>query len=184
MSSRIRVSSSATMTRRLGDVGFDSVCSDTETPLKRWGEPPGASVPAPGAFGSTNSLYACRVVPRTCSEAIDEQERDLCNGAEYDTLRRPEWRNGRRAALKMQYRKVCGFESHLGHFCSQIDLLETGGHSSFAARWSSLPRPARSFVGALIQRPSSLTLTWELVCVGSLAQWVGGFSLALSSWSA
>lgn len=32
----------------------------------------------------------------------------------------PEWRNGRRAALKMQYRKVCGFESHLGHKTTPI----------------------------------------------------------------
>ncbi len=28
---------------------------------------------------------------------------------------KPEWRNGRRVALKMRYRKVCGFESHLGY---------------------------------------------------------------------
>jgi hypothetical protein len=37
----------------------------------------------------------------------------------------------------MQYRKVCGFESHLGHICWKNDLLETGGHSSRPA-----PAPA------------------------------------------
>ena len=41
----------------------------------------------------------------------------------------PEWRNGRRAALKMQYRKVCGFESHLGH--NWLRSLDSQGIGAF-----------------------------------------------------
>ena len=41
-------------------------------------------------------------------------------------LQGPEWRNGRRAALKMQYRKVCGFESHLGYISTENPLMIQG----------------------------------------------------------
>lgn len=34
------------------------------------------------------------------------------------------WRNGRRARLKIEYRKVCGFKSLLGHYAANSLLFE------------------------------------------------------------
>lgn len=92
------------------------------------------------------SLSACRVIPRTGSYrvaltlALRLRLLLRCNP-------RPSGGIGRRAALKMRYRKVCGFESHLGHSVSagqrlfkpltlltvstplSMGLLTSGGHA-------------------------------------------------------
>lgn len=54
-----------------------------------------------------NSLSACRVDSRTRTF--------MSHGTHVGAPPGPNGGIGRRAALKMQYRKVCGFESHFGH---------------------------------------------------------------------
>ncbi len=40
-------------------------------------------------------------------------------------LKMPKWRNGRRERLKIAYRKVCGFKSHLRHRIQKKVSIET-----------------------------------------------------------